>query len=111
MFNNDKTKIKFKFIVFSVISKLLPISGIVTGGTSEKGGTASYFLGSLQSAPRPFGFPRNCHEARVHHGLRQSGEILIQPSQNVHPFLIYCDLHTKPGIGDNFTNIASYKSD
>ncbi|CAH1775918.1 unnamed protein product [Owenia fusiformis] len=74
---------------------ILPITELNFAATGE--GSAKYEITSVSCAQEPFGLPKDCNEALAMG--RGSGEMLIQPNKGVQPFLVSCDMDTKPGTG------------
>ena len=76
---------------------MLPISGVAVGDV-RVAGDGFYQVASLECAPKYFSIPKDCEHARK---LKMDiGEfVMIQPSTNVEPFLVQCDMTTLKDAG------------
>ncbi|XP_064597834.1 LOW QUALITY PROTEIN: uncharacterized protein LOC135464334 [Liolophura sinensis] len=76
---------------------ILPVTGVKSDGVTGDGAEASFSVGNLRCGPEPFGLPKDCQEA-MEFGYK-TGEALILPSNNVDPFIVFCDMDSNPGRG------------
>ena len=82
----------------------LPGAAVVRGDVRERRGDGYYQVGELQCASLPVNVPRDCEHARWL-GSDVGPFVMIQPSANVHPFLVKCDMTSIPGVGSYCTSL------